>query len=374
MSESRFSRRSDWPRAGNALSRVFSSVRATSTCLDLTVSNPTRVDLAPVRFSLPSSSSYRPASLGLPVAREAVAAYYARRGVSVDPDRIIITASTSEAYGFVFRLLCNPQDEVLAPRPSYPLFDYLTDLADVKMRPYRLDYDGQWHLDRSSLRAGEPTRAVLVVSPNNPTGSIHDAPERDSIRSLGLPVVSDEVFADFSSGFRDATWIDNGDVFSLSGLSKAAGLPQLKLSWVVLSGDDDFVREARARLEIIADTFLSVATPVQEAVGDVLLAAEDWQARLTKRIVANRRTIERLLAGTPCTLRRSTGGWTSVIELPRIDTDEDWALRLATQHGVLVHPGYLFDMGADATIVVSTIVQEDRLASGVERVLRAVGG
>ena len=374
MSEPRFSERTAWPREDNALSRVFSRARGTSRCLDLTVSNPTRVGLTPISFSLPPSATYRPEPFGARSAREAVAAYHARRGVDVDPARIVLTASTSEAYAYVFRLLCNPGDEVLAPRPSYPLFDYLTGLSDVTLRPYRLAYDGQWHLDRGSVQPGPRARGVLVVSPNNPTGSVHDAAERASLRALGLPVISDEVFADFGESFLSATWVDNGEVFSLGGLSKAAGLPQLKLSWIVLSGPDDFVEEARARLEIIGDTFLSVATPVQDALGDILGAADEWQARLTKRIRANRRTLSTRLAGSPCTLRRGVGGWTAVIELPRTATDEDWALRLAGDHGVLVHPGYLFDLGAEATVVVSTIVPEDRMEAAVERLLKVVEG
>jgi aspartate/methionine/tyrosine aminotransferase len=382
-----FSKRTRWPREENALSRAAERVRrGPQPFFDLTVSNPTRIapyqEAARARvltaLADPRGLEYTPEPLGAPAAREAVSHYYARRGLEVSPDRLMLVASTSEAYAMLFRLLCEPGDRVLVPKPSYPLFDFLTGLSDVEAGHYRLSYDGSWFLDRESFRVDERTRAALVVSPNNPTGSLLSEDERSFVTNALLEneaaLISDEVFSDFTpdGSVARATWFGKtGPLrFGLNGLSKIAGLPQLKLAWIVLSGDDEIVREAVARLEIIGDTYLSVATPVQLALGVILEEAESWQAGLRARIAENRRTLDELTAGTACRPLQFQGGWSFMLELPRTRTDEEWALLFAEQARVLTHPGYLFDVDDRACVVLSAIQAPAVFRGGVEAILR----
>jgi aspartate/methionine/tyrosine aminotransferase len=383
-----FSSRTRWDRRVNRLSEVLARKRALGRhVLDLTETNPTRVGLeapADVLAALadPAARRYEPDPQGLPSAREAVAADHARRGIRVGPDRLLLTASTSEAYGFLFKLLCDPGDEVLAPRPSYPLFDYLAELESVAIRPYPLVYDGEWRVDLGALAdaIGPRTRAVVVVSPNNPTGSFLKADEAAALAEVaaraGLAVVSDEVFADYAwpGRMRGPSFASDGDAlaFALGGLSKACGLPQLKLAWTAVSGPAALREEARARLELIADTYLSVSTPVQRAAPALIARAEELRAPIAARVAANLTTLERLAAGGPATVLRGEGGWSAVLRIPATLPEQERVVCLLEEHDVLAHPGYFFDFPSEAYLVVSLLPVPAEFAEAVTRLLRVL--
>jgi alanine-synthesizing transaminase len=384
-----FSKRTDWHRSENALTKATEALKAEagSALIDLTASNPTvlgiEYDTARLFQALAhrDALTYRPRPFGLEASRHAVAKYYARRGVEISADRIVLVATTSEAYTFLFRLLANPGDTIAVPRPSYPLFQFLADLSDVQLSPYHLRYgDEGWRLDFDSLEEAVDslTRAIITVTPNNPTGTCLEKKERAHLTSIAKAhesaLLSDEVFLDYldvPERFKDRTLIGGPDVlsFSMSGISKVAGLPQMKVSWIAVSGPDDLVKEAMARLEIIADTFLSVSTPVMRAIPDILDAAEPWQAKLRARIAENRRTLEAMVAG-PCTLRKSEGGWYAMIDVPAVKEDETWALEILEKEKVLIHPGYLFDVEEPSVLVASLIMAPEVFAEGMKRVLR----
>jgi aspartate/methionine/tyrosine aminotransferase len=380
------------PSAGeNALSRALAARRAQGLeVLDLTESNPTRIGLSREVPALPASPLYDPQPRGLLSAREAVARYYAEsRGAQVDPERILLTASTSEAYALLFKLLCDPGDEVLIPEPSYPLFGYLTALEGVRTAPYRLRWDGEWHLELDSLRFGERTRAVLVVSPGNPTGSFLKGGEREQLAQLcgrhGCTLISDEVFADFAwepeggsapdrpyaAGARVETVAAFDDVaaFALSGLSKVCGLPQLKLGWCVASGPG--ADERLRALELIADTYLSVSTPVQLAAPALLEARHGFQRELRGRLSQNLAALRAARgAGAPWDVLASEGGWSAIVSVPRRRSEEEWALALL-ERGVLVHPGYFFDFPEGSHLVLS-LLPEPGAFSRAARVLQEI--
>jgi alanine-synthesizing transaminase len=336
--------------------------------VDLTLSNPTAASLPVAPVVLPPAPSYEPHPRGLLVARAAVAAY---QGIS--PDRVILTASTSEAYSWLFKLLCAAGDEVLVPEPSYPLFGYLTALECVRAVPYALRWDGEWHLDAGALPFSQRTRAVLVVSPGNPTGAYLKEDERAALasacRARGVALISDEVFADFPAfedrrRARSAALYEDVLAFSLSGLSKVAGLPQLKLAWIAAAGPG--ASEALARLELIADTYLSVSTPVQLAVPGLLAGRGVFQQAVRARLATNRTALAAARApGDPWDVLRAEGGWSQVLSIPRLRTEEEWALELLSA-GVLVHPGYFFDFPSGAHLVVSLLPPPAAFARGVE--------
>jgi len=379
-----FAARTAWPRSENALSVALSELRARGAAiLDLTASNPTQASLPydaegiVGALQTPALLRYEPDPRGGAEARAAVADYYRRRGLTVDPSGLFLTASTSEAYGFLFRLLLNPGDRVLVPEPSYPLFDFLLDLADADRRRYRLAWDGAWYLDRQSLEEGLAggAKLILLVSPNNPTGTVLSPSERDFVidraRHYGAAIISDEVFADFSADHRAASLIGTSEVlgFSLSGLSKVAGLPQLKLGWIVPFGPSPEVTEAGARLEIIADTFLSVSRAAEVAAPALLALAEPWQASLRERLFDNRAELERQCRGTGLSVRPSGGGWSAVVDRPRHQGDEAFVLELLREDLVLVHPGYFFDLLEDGCLVVSLIPEPGRFQEGIRRLI-----
>jgi len=313
-------------------------------------------------------------------AREAVSREYARQGFLVRPDRIVLTASSSEAYSLLFKLLCNSGDEVLIPQPSYPLFDLLSRLEDVNAVPYRLHEHGGWSIDRGSLESAinAKTKAILVVSPNNPTGSMTSAEDArwlsDVCKSRGLAIISDEVFADYQlsmnaeaiedSRFRDCL------SFRLGGLSKSAGLPQVKLGWIAVDGPDALVADALARLELICDTYLSVATPVQVAAASLIEGGAAVRAQILERVRRNLQVLRGLVAGrSDVTLLEPTGGWSAVIQVPATEPEEQMVLRLLNDRRVLVHPGYFFDFAREAFLVMSLLPEESVFAEGVARVL-----
>jgi len=384
-----FSHRTAWARSPNRLSALVDERRRRGGPLvDLTETNPTRAGLrapADVLAALadPAALVYEPEPFGLRSAREAVAADARRRGLDVDADRIVLTASTSEAYAFAFKLLCDPGDVVLVPRPSYPLFEYLAGLESVAVRPYPLRYDGRWHVDLPALEAAldDHVRAVVVVSPNNPTGSFVKAREAGALRALAaerdVALVSDEVFADFP--LRDdptrltSLLADSPPLtICLGGLSKSCGLPQLKLAWMMLGGPAPAREEARGRLEVVADTYLSVATPVQHAAPAVLARVSELQAPIRARIAANHRALRAAVASTAVTLLDAEGGWSAVVRVPATRSEDDWVATLVEKDDVLVHPGYFFDFEDEAYLVLSLLPPEDVFAAAVARLVRRV--
>lgn len=358
--------------------------------LDLTLSNPTAAGFAYDRDLLvplgdARGLTYAPDSLGMLAARRAVAADFSRRQVAADPTSIVLTASTSEAYSLLFKVLCNPHDEVLVPRPSYPLFEHLTRLDAVTAIPYDLEYHGRWSIDLASVERaiGPRTRAVLLVNPNNPTGNMVVGDELERVvaiaRASDVAIISDEVFADYSLQERDeragGALVERDDVlaFTLGGLSKSVGLPQLKLGWIVVSGARNTVAEAIARVEIAADTYLSVATPVQAAAAELLTAGAAIRHDIQRRVRANYARLRHLGAGIPaCTVLAADAGWYGILQVPALEPEEDLVLSLLADDDVLVHPGYFFDFPREAFLVVSLLVSEAVFDDGVRRVLRHI--
>jgi alanine-synthesizing transaminase len=391
-----FSLRTNWRLRPNALSRALEEARASGQkILDLTVSNPTEAGVRPeaeivlAALANPEAMHYDPQPRGLLAARQAVCGYYreAHEVFDLDPERLILTTSTSEGYSYVFRLLCNPGDEVLVPKPSYPLFEFLADLADVTLVPYPLLYDHGWQMDLDSLRkAATPrSRAVILVHSNNPTGSYVSAAERLALnvfcRERGLALVVDEVFLDYShdlqEGSRHRSFVTNAEAltFTLSGVSKISALPQMKLAWVAASGPEEMVADAGARLEIIADTFLSMNAPVQLAAPVLLDQRKHVQPVLLERLRLNLAELDRQLAGRPsCTRLLVEGGWYVVLRVPVLGSDEDLAVRLLHEAGVSVHPGHFYDFPSDGYLVLSLITEPEDFREGVARLLRVVGG
>jgi hypothetical protein len=380
-----FSRRLSWEEPTNALSRLLEQKRQHGvSLLDLTLSNPTKAGLAPPPEILrdllhPGSLAYEPNPRGLRAARCAVADYYARRGFSVDPDRVWLTASTSEGYSILFKLLADPGDSVLVPRPSYPLFEMLAQLDAVKTRPYSLRYHGEWWIDFSALRSlAEGAKALVVVAPNNPTGSCLRRFERDLLGSLGLPLLADEVFGDYLDAPSPEvlpSLVEEREIagFVMSGFSKVLGLPQMKLGWIIPVGPDSFVHAAEERLELICDTYLSVSAPVQHAAASWLAAQDVLTAPIQARVRENRAWLRAQLGpGSLCSLLRSDGGWSVVLRVPASRSEDEWALTLLRDENVVVHPGYFFDFEREAYLVLSLLPAPEVFREGVARLLHHI--
>lgn len=383
-----FSHRTDWKLTPNRFTEAQQELRAAGMeVLDLTVSNPTQVGLAyddeAIMQALirPEALDYDPQPKGLPGARQAVASYYREQheAFDMDAESVILTTSTSEGYSYVFRLLCNPDDEILVPKPSYPLFEFLAGLENVKLVPYPLIYDHGWQMDFPSLYKAvtHRTRAVVVVHPNNPTGSYVSAVEQTELnafcREYNLSLIVDEVFLDYAhDGVARQTFATNRDVltFTLSGLSKISGLPQMKMSWVVASGPEDKVQGALARLEVIADTYLSMNAPIQWAAPALLEQRKSIQPLLLDRLRTNLEELDRELARQKaCTRLDAEGGWYAVLRVPATQSDEDLAIDLLRKVAVLVHPGHFYDFASDGCLVVSLITPPEEFREGVRRVL-----
>jgi aspartate/methionine/tyrosine aminotransferase len=353
---------------------------------DLTESNPTRVGLnypadllAPLVS--PAALIYDPQPLGAPEAREAVASDFARRGQRVGADRIALTASTSEAYALLFKLLCDPGDSVLVPRPSYPLFEHLTVLESVVARAYRLEYHGAWRVDVDQLRASvdDRTRAVLVVSPNNPTGSFLHEDDLVEISRLcvshDLVLIGDEVFADYplDAAPKARPVLSATDVIacSLGGLSKSSGMPQLKLGWIGFGGPNERVTDLMNAYEVVADTYLSVSTPVQTALNDLLTAGAAIRRQIQARITRNLGSLRDFAAHAPSvSVLNVEGGWSAVVKVPAYRSEEALVLELLREDHILVHPGYFFDFESEAFIVVSLLSDPDTFDRSVDQVLK----
>ena len=383
-----FSDRTNWKLTRNRLTETLEEVRSSGArVLDLTISNPTRAGLrydnTQILQSLasPQSMDYDPQPKGLRSARAAVAEYYstAHRIHNLDPDQLILTTSTSEGYSFVFRLLCNPGDELLVPKPSYPLFEFLADLEDVKLVPYPLIYDHGWQMDFPSLQQAviERTRGIVVVHPNNPTGSFVQSHELESLNGLcrehALALVADEVFLDYAHGLAPRqSFAANSDVltFTLSGVSKISALPQMKVAWIVTSGPAAVVQAAQSRLEVIADTYLSMNAPIQWATPTLLEHRKSIQQQLLTRVLANLKELDRQLAAQQACQRLDVeGGWYTVLRVPVTQTDEELAVALLRSKAVLVHPGHFYDFPSDGYLVLSLITPENEFAEGIGSLL-----
>ena len=379
-----FSSRFHWDFRPNRLTLAIEAKRrAGARVLDLTESNPTRASLTYppeiVRaFADDGMLVYEPAPAGTPAARQAVSAYYAARESRVAVERILLTASTSEAYAYLFKLLCNPGDRVLVPRPSYPLFEFLGNMESVEVRQYPLVYHGGWAIDMEAVAAlvTERTRAVVVVNPNNPTGSYVKRAELAALQKLcaerGMALISDEVFSDFSLSsdperVRTLTEVEDCLAFSMSGLSKIAGLPQMKLGWIVVSGPSDLRAAAMEKLEWIADTYLSVSTPVQCAAARLLQAGEVMQRQIRERCAQNLAFAREALAGSAANILAVEGGWYITLQVPRIRSEEEWALLLLDRENVLVQPGFFYDFAREAFLVLSLLTEGAVFREGIGR-------
>lgn len=387
-----FSRRTSWNLRPNALASRIESLRAQGAQLiDLTDSNPTRCELAYPSEAIASAIrsaallTYEPEPRGLLAARQAISAHLARKEVCVDPEHLIICSGTSDAYGYLFKLLCNPGDSVLVPNPSYPLFDFLTGLEAVEARPYRLRFEDGWAVQADTLAeaADATTRAVLVVSPGNPTGAFLKRSELRAVETLcadrGWALIVDEVFADYAFGDdadRVATVAGRPSpalTFALSGFSKLAGLPQLKVSWLSASGPAQLRDEALHRLEIVADTYLSASPILQSSIAQLLPLSARIQSQIRSRVAENRAALLRAQAvEARWSVLPSEGGWCAVIRIPDDRSEETICLQLL-EHGVIVHPGYFFDFPSGSHLIVSLIPPRDAFTRGIEALVSVLG-
>jgi len=384
-----FAKRTNWNLTPNRLSEALAAHRAAGKpLLDLTVSNPTEsgfeYDGVAILDALrnPAALSYEPNPKGLESARRAVAGYYADRGENVSAEDIFLTTSTSEAYSYVFRTLCDPGDELLIPSPSYPLFDFLADIQDVNLVRYPLLYDHGWQIDFHALeKAITPrTRGIIVVNPNNPTGHFVKRAEIMKLNSIcsarEMAIIADEVFLDFAlEGERPASFAANrgAPTFTVSGLSKICGLPQMKAAWLIASGPQEWKRETLARLEVIADTYLSVNAPVQLAIPKFLELRHAFQKQVIERVRRNLGELDRQLATQRSVSRlKVEGGWCAVLRVPATRSCEDLAIDLLSTHGVSVHPGHFYDFPSDGYVVLSLLTPNEIFGEGTKRLLAAV--
>jgi alanine-synthesizing transaminase len=388
-----FSARLPHGAARNRLAAALEQRRAAgSPVFDLTLSNPTRAGFIyppDLLTSLAGSGAlrYDPMPFGLPDARKAVSNDFARRHADVPPERIVLTASTSEGYSLLFKLLCDPGDAVLAPRPSYPLVEHLTDLEAVRLESYPLEFHGVWSIDIDALRArleswdarGRRVRAIIIISPNNPTGSVVTPEEARAVAILArehdAALIVDEVFADYRFNSRPAApTYDEALTFRLGGLSKTAGLPQLKLGWIGISGAAPLVSDAMERLETICDAYLSVSTPVQAAAADLLRKGAAIRAQIHARVCQNLERLTSIAAMHPaCSLLPPDGGWYAVVQVPSIRSEEAIVLDMLDREGILVHPGYFFDFDREAYLVVSLLPEPAMFHRAVEQLFGEIG-
>jgi aspartate/methionine/tyrosine aminotransferase len=386
-----FSSRFHWDLRPNRVTRLLQAKRRDGARIfDLTESNPTHAALEyPPEivhaFEDPRVLVYEPAPAGSPEAREAVARYYGARGVKVETPRILLTASTSEAYAYLFKLLTDPGDQVLVPRPSYPLFEFLATMESVEVRQYPLAYHGEWGIDLDALAASVSgrTRAVVLVNPNNPTGSYVKRAELKALAGLcaarGIALISDEVFSDYplapdADRVSTLAGVEDCLAFSMSGLSKILGLPQMKLGWIVVSGPASLRREATEKLEWIADTYLSVSTPVQCAAARLLSAGQAVQEQIRQRTAANLSVARETLAGSAANILAVEGGWYITVQVPRVRSEEEWTLELLDRRDVLVQPGFFYDFETEAFLIVSLLTAPGIFREGISRLRSMVDG
>ena len=390
-----FSKRTNWRLEENAYTRALHRRRASGKpILDLTVSNPTvcgfQYDEAAILGALaaPAALRYDPEAKGLLKARAAVAQYYREKNseAHVDQERLILTTGTSEAYSFILRLLCEAGDEIVIAQPSYPLFEFLAAIHDVKLCPFPLVYDHGWQIDFAALaKVTTPrTRAIVLVHPNNPTGHFVSRSEAEQLQKLCLEreiaLVIDEVFLDYKVPFADTRQKQGSFAFDartltfvVSGLSKIAGLPQMKIGWIAAAGPDALVREAIARLEIIADTYLSLNAPVQHALATLLAQRGAMQPQIIRRIDENLRTLDKNLERQKLVSRLELeGGWCAVLRVPAVQPDEELAVRLLEDYSVLAHPGHFYDFPDDGHLVVSLLTPVEQFGDGIRAIVQCV--
>jgi alanine-synthesizing transaminase len=386
-----FSNRTAWKLTPNRFTEAQRELAKSGTeILDLTISNPTRTGLhynaEEILNALihPQALDYDPQPKGMLSARQAVSDYYREQHgeFEVNPESLILTTSTSEGYSYVFRLLCNTADEILVPKPSYPLFEFLADLQDVKLVPYPLLYDHGWQIDFPSLYKSvtHHTKAVVVVHPNNPTGSFVSASETETLNSFcveeDLSLIVDEVFLDYAhDGVPRPTFAGNEQAltFTVSGLSKISALPQMKLAWIATSGPEEKQRQAVARLEVIADTYLSMNAPVQLAAPVFLRQRKDIQPLLLDRLRANLEELDVQLAKqTTCRRLQVEGGWYAILRVPVTRSDEELAVELLKKCKVAMHPGHFYDFSGEGHLVLSLITTCEQFREGVSRVLKFI--
>jgi alanine-synthesizing transaminase len=385
-----FSNRTGWNLEHSKLSQALEEYRLSGKPLiDLTESNPTKCgfeyDSQSILAALNNTASltYEPVAQGLPQSRGAVAEYYFSRGCQLAIEDIFLTTGTSEAYSFLLRLLCNPGDEVLIPQPGYPLLNFLADLHDVSLVQYPLVYDYGWQIDFHSLQQAitPRTRAIAVVHPNNPTGYFCKAHQIEELEKIcaerQLALIADEVFMDFSLGGevpRSFTSSSEALTFTMSGLSKVSGLPQMKAAWVVISGPPQLKKQAIARLEMIADTYLSMNTPIQLALSNLLEQRHTFQKQCLQRTQHNISRLDELLSSQElCARLKVEGGWYAVLKVPPMATDDELALELLKTRGVYLHPGHFYDFPGEGYVVVSLIAPESAFASGIAALLELIG-
>jgi alanine-synthesizing transaminase len=381
-----FASRTNWNLNSNRLSEALAKHRAAGKpLLDLSASNPTECGFDYDRqailqaLSNPESLSYDPDPKGLLSARRAVAEYYSTLEIVVPVEDIILTTSTSEAYAFAFRVLCNPGDELLVPEPSYPLFSFLADIHDVKLVGYPLLYDHGWQIDFHALQQSitARTRGVILVNPNNPTGHFCKPGEMEKLNEIcssrQIAIIADEVFLDFhlaTTQPRSFAANTGSLTFTMSGLSKVSGLPQMKAAWLIASGPEELKSEALARLEVIADTFLSMNAPVQRAMPVFLELRHGFQKQVLARVRKNLAELDKQLsAQSSCTRLDMEGGWYAVVRVPATRSDEDVAIELLNAQGVYVHPGHFYDFPTDGYLIVSLIASERDFNEGIKSLL-----
>jgi aspartate/methionine/tyrosine aminotransferase len=381
-----FSSRSAFPQEQNPLTLTLNALRSRGVpILDLTLSNPTRAGIAYdsdgilAALGNPAVLSYEPLPFGPLLARQAISQALRASSLGVPADRIVVTASSSESYSYLFKLLCDPGDEVLVPAPSYPLFEHLARFDAVTPVAYPIAFDGAWFIDFARLqsRIGARTRAVVVVSPNNPTGNYLTRPELAQLAELGLPVISDEVFAPYelarpANAARSALECADVPVFALSGLSKLAALPQMKIGWIAMNGPPAAVATALARLELIGDAYLSPSAPSLAALPELLRLGQVSSADIVERMRENAKTLAAVAAGASFSALPVQGGWSAVLRLPRIQSEERWVLGLLGEENVLTQPGYFYDFEDEPYAVVSLLTPPERFRDGLERIARHV--
>jgi alanine-synthesizing transaminase len=381
-----FSDRTNWNLKSNRLSEARAGHRAAGKALlDLTASNPTECGFDYDRQAIlqalanPRSLSYDPHPQGLLVAREAVAKYYLVREINVPVQDIILATSTSEAYSFAFRALCNAGDELLIPEPSYPLFRFLADIHDLRLVGYPLLYDHGWQIDFHALRQAitSRTRGIIVVNPNNPTGNFCKVGEIEKLNEIcasrQIALIADEVFLDFQlHATSPRSFAANGAclTFTMSGLSKISGLPQMKAAWLITSGPEQLKAPALSRLEVIADTFLSMNTPVQLAIPRFLELRHEFQKQLMARVRRNLAQLDaNVAAQSSCARLEVEGGWYAILRVPVTRSDDDLAIDLLSTQGIYLHPGHFYDFPTDGFLIISLITPADDFDEGIRRVL-----
>ncbi len=380
-----YSQRLIWSSSTNAFNNLLAAKRRAGVhSLDLTSSNPTEVlshyPHAAIReaYGAVSDFHYRPAAAGNAEARQAISHSYRQQGLALSPENVFLTASTSEAYSLLFKLFCDLGDEVLAPIPSYPLFEYLAALEGVRIIPYHLVYDGSWHIDFAHLRhrLSPRTKSIIIVSPHNPTGSVLKKFELDELLGIAaahrLPIISDEVFAGYwlrslTNAASSLAAQNSVLAFSLNGLSKSAGMPQMKLGWIAVGGPPEETKTAGENLELLLDTYLSVGTPVQNALPRLLEIGVGIRSEIARRIEQNYSLLAERLDHSPATCLQTDAGWSAIIRLPNLLGEDAWVARLLSEANVLVQPGYFFDMPGEAYVVVSLITPVEEFKEGIRR-------